>query len=145
MKLIEKIKESLLSHIAEMFAVAVIAFLIWIGKQITPIILPAIKENISKPILFSLFISSFFINFILVISIWVLNKKNKGELKLLYGIYWDKKSNPYCPSCKKPGISYDNYSINGLGYLCIPCNKVFPLKDALGNEVKPSRVLSELK
>jgi hypothetical protein len=145
MKFIERVKESFLSHIASFFAVAITTLLIWTGQQLTPIILPAIEANISKAFLFSLFLSSLVLNLIFVVSIWIINNKNSNNLKLKYGILWDKDKNPYCPSCKKPGIAYGTYGYSGDGYYCQPCNKVFLLKDALGNEMKPTQALSELK
>lgn len=144
MKFIKRVEESFLSHIADFFGVAVIALLIWTGKQITPIVFPAIEAYVSKKLLFSLLISSLVLSLILSVYIWIHSKKDKNALKLKYGIFWDKEKNPYCPSCKKPGVIYTIYTRGG-GYHCIPCDKVFLLKDALGKEIYPSQVLLELK
>lgn len=40
------------------------------------------------------------------------------QLKLRYGIYWDRKRNPHCPSCKKP-LQPHAYCT----YQCIACDK----------------------
>jgi hypothetical protein len=40
------------------------------------------------------------------------------RLKLKYGLYWDRKKNPRCPSCKKPLQVY-NYCT----YHCLACDK----------------------
>lgn len=40
------------------------------------------------------------------------------RLKLKYDIYWDRKKNPHCPSCKKP-LQFKNYC----AYQCLACGK----------------------
>ena len=56
---------------------------------------------------------------------------------LIGGIYWDKKKNPYCPSCKIPVSKYGEYNCGDWGYWCNVCKSVFNLADASGNPIKP--------
>jgi len=76
-----------------------------------------------------------------------LKSEHSNKLTLKYGIYWDKKKNTYCPVCEKP-VSYSRHYYGGsgfvLGYHCNPCKRTYQLFDALGNSIKPEKVLSEL-
>lgn len=145
MKLVEKIKESFLSHIAESILLLVIGIFIWVENKITKLILPAIGTIIPIKLLISLFMYSFFINLIFLLYIWILVKKGKNKLKLKYNILWDKEKNPYCPSCQKPGIAYDQWTGVDYSYYCSSCNKYFYLKDPSGINIKPAKAISELK
>lgn len=62
---------------------------------------------------------------IVLLLVYILLDK---RLKLRYGIYWDRKKNPYCPSCKKP-LQLKNYC----AYRCVACDKaVFPSDGSRG-------------
>jgi hypothetical protein len=135
----ERVKEAILSHFAEAFAISLTTLLIWIAYEIAPKILPVINEVVSKEVLLALLLVSIILNIIFVI----ISLSKRETLKLKYGIYWDNKKNPYCPSCKKPGLQYDKWT-GGYGYYCLPCNKVFALTDNLGNQIKPLQAIKEL-
>ncbi|MBO1928163.1 hypothetical protein J3998_11310 [Thiomicrorhabdus sp. 6S2-11] len=138
----EKVKESIVTRAAEGLAVSITVILIWAMTKISPIVLPAIESGLSKPLLLSLLLASLALNIVLVVLFWIINKK--PDFKLKYGIYWDSNKNPHCPNCKIPIAGYGNYEIGGKGYYCKPCKKIFPLQDAAGNDIEPSKAVEEL-
>ena len=73
----------------------------------------------------------------------MLNKRSKPDFVLKYGIYWDGDKNPHCPNCKIPISGYSEY-LEGRGYYCKPCEKIFPLTDINGNNISPEQVIREL-
>ncbi|EPF2931141.1 hypothetical protein ACSL9C_004088 [Vibrio navarrensis] len=143
MSLKEKIENAFVSKAAEGVAVAVGVLVIWVGKKIAPIVIPALEKNLSNEVLVSLLLASLALNLLILILFWVLNKSSKPEFLLKYGIYWDREKNPHCPNCKTPIGGYNEYS-EGWGYYCKPCNKIFPLTDASGNDIKPEQAIREL-
>ncbi|MCI5107942.1 MAG: hypothetical protein MRY76_14625 [Pseudomonadales bacterium] len=136
-----KVKETLISRAAEGLGVAVGVILIWMASVIGPAILPAISTLVSTETLATLLAGSFALNIVLVILFWIFFKS--PDLKLKYGIFWDRDKNPYCPNCKIPISGYDEYNA-GKGYYCKPCKKIFPLKDQSGVDVSPEKAMSEL-
>lgn len=59
--------------------------------------------------------------------------KKEQSLTPRFGVYWDKKGNSYCPSCKALTsqiywVSHDNKQWHGLH--CSNCNKTFLTIDA---------------
>ncbi|MCQ8128891.1 hypothetical protein [Methylomonas rivi] len=84
-----------------------------------------------------------FLVYSLVCSFNVQIEKQKDNIKLKFGIYWDKDNNPLCPSCKLP-VSYGKYAIGGTGYRCFSCTKTFPLTDDVGNRLKPEQAIQNL-
>jgi hypothetical protein len=114
--------------------------LAWLTSIITPVLWPAIKAGIPSEAIFPALLLSFVINVILVALLYSATRKEDPFLQLRFGIYWDKDKNPYCPVCQKP-VVYDNWELFGWGYYCTPCNKVTPLKDAHGKNLKPEQVL----
>jgi hypothetical protein len=137
----EKVKETIISRATEGLAVSVSIIVIWVSSKVGPVILPAIESSLSKSLLVSLLLASLALNIVFLGLFRVFRKKIDFRLK--YGIYWDSDKNPHCPNCKIPISGYDKY-ITGWGYYCKPCNKVFPLSDASGNDVKPHQAISEL-
>ncbi|MBZ4187216.1 hypothetical protein K7B09_12880 [Thermomonas sp. RSS23] len=142
MKLIDKLKDTLADRAAEAIASSLTVVLAWAAYQIAPAILPAIEDVVSKRFLLALLATSSALNVIFFVATWYSSKSD--DLRLKYGVYWDKQKNPHCPSCKKPISGYASYQFHGKGYYCKPCNKVFPLTDAQGNTIEPAQVLSEL-
>lgn len=138
MSFIDKVKDSITTRAAEVIAASFTVLLAWVASQVAP----AIESAISKQVLLALLATSLVLNVIFFFIVW-LNAK-KELLRLKYGIYWDKDKNPHCPSCKTPVATYGYYSTDGYGYYCKPCNKVFPLADASGNNLEPTQVLAEL-
>ncbi len=141
MKFKEKVKEIIISRVTEGLAISVSILVIWVASVVGPALMPAIELSLSKSLLVSLLMASLVLNIVFLGLFRVFQKKIDFRLK--YGIYWDSDKNPHCPSCKKPISSYDKY-ITGWGYYCKPCNKVFPLSDASGNDIKPYQAISEL-
>jgi hypothetical protein len=140
MSLANKLKEKVVERAAEIAVTPIVVLLIWVGHELVPILLP-LADSISKQIFLALLLASLLINVLLAFLISVATKKPPFRLK--YGIYWDAEKNPHCPSCKTPVAGYAQYSI-GAGYQCKPCGKIYPLTDADGNDIKPSRVIGEL-
>ena len=145
MKFREKLKDALITRAAEGVAVLVGFLTIWIASKLAPVVLPALENNLSKSTLVFLFLATFLLNFIFLFLFWFTREKSepKSEFKLKYGIYWDTEKNPHCPNCRVPIGGYSEYAV-GSGYYCKPCNNVYPLTDASGNNINPERVISEL-
>lgn len=139
----EKIENAFISKAAEGVAVAVGVLVIWVGKKLAPVLLPALEQKLQKDVLVSIMLASLALNLLILLLFWILTKSSKSEFELRYGIYWDKNKNPHCPNCKIPVGAYSHYQA-GWGYYCKPCGKIFPLTDAVGNDVKPEKVLAEL-
>lgn len=137
----EKVRESIVNRAAEGLAVSATVIFIWVASKVGPVILPALESSLSKALLVSLLLGSLALNAVFAILFWLFRKK--PDFKLKYGIYWDSDKNPHCPNCKIPIAGYASYQ-TGKGYYCKPCKKVFPLQDSAGNDIDPSRVVSEL-
>lgn len=142
MPFFDKLKEAALSRAVEASAAAVTVLVGWIVTEIAPILLPSIEAVATKKLLLSLLGLSLLLNLAMLTVVWLLSKKS--QLRLKYGIYWDKDKNPHCPSCKNPVSQYGNYQTIGEGYFCKTCSKLFPLADAAGNSISPEVVLNEL-
>jgi hypothetical protein len=141
MTLAEKIKEKILSHAVEASAASITVLLGWAFSEITPILLPYIEAAATKKLLLSLFGLSLLLNLMLLALVWFLSRGS--QLRLKYGIYWDRSKNPHCPSCKTPLAAYGHYQ-TGRSYYCKACKKPFPLADATGRHMNPTDVLNEL-
>lgn len=142
MKALDRLKDALAERAAEAVSASLTVVLAWAAYQVAPIILSAIEDGVSKRVLLALLVTSAALNVVFLAVAWY---SSKGDsLRLKYGVYWDRQRNPHCPACKTPISSYGDYDFSGRGYYCKPCNKVFPLADALGNEIEPARAISEL-
>ena len=141
MNAITKFIEKLIEHAAEAAVAAVSVLLVWVAHQLSPIVLPLIESHLSNQVLAGLLLASLAVNVLLALLIYVLSRKPAFKLK--YGIYWDSEKNPHCPSCQKPIAAYGEYSY-AKGYYCKPCEKLFPLADASGNDMNPAEVIKNL-
>lgn len=137
-----KFVEKLVEHAAEAAVAAVSVLLVWVAHQLSPVVLPLIESHLSNQVLVALLLASLAVNALLALLIYVLSRKPPFKLK--YGIYWDSERNPHCPACQKPVAKYGDYQVGGKGYYCKPCNKVFPLADASGNDMNPADVIKQL-
>lgn len=142
MTFLDKVKDSIATRAAEGVAASLTVLLVWAAYQIAPLVLPAIEAAISKQVLLALLVTSFFLNVIFLVVVWLTSKKEPFRLK--YGIFWDKEKNPHCPACKTPVAAYGDYPTGGKGYYCKPCNKVYALADASGKDIDPAKALAEL-
>ncbi|WP_303759321.1 hypothetical protein [Alcanivorax jadensis] len=138
--MLKKFRKALEDRIVESSVAAIFILLAWAFSILGPPIWEAIAKNVPPHLIFPVLLLSVLLNLILGAFLYSTNKA--PEFKLLYGIYWDKERNPHCPSCKKP-VYYDSWHMHGDGYYCKPCNKVTPLKDANGKEIKPNEVFGE--
>ena len=84
-----------------------------------------------------------FLVYSVVCSLNVHIENQKDNIKLKFGIYWDKDNNPLCPSCKLP-VSFGKYVVGGTGYRCFSCKQTFPLTDDVGNRLKPEQAIQNL-
>lgn len=77
----------------------------------------------------------FFLIISLIIGLFYifhLKRQLKPNLILALGVYWDKKVNPYCPSCKTLLSNYGFYDTGSRrhpGMKCIKCNIVIHFSD----------------
>ena len=140
---LEKVQDGFFKHIGTAAALAVTGLVGWLALQIAPSILPAIEKSVSTKILLAILLLSVFLNITLAVAIRRISSK-KTELKLKYGILWDKDKNPHCPVCKNAGLDYNEWNYGQLGYHCNSCAKVFGLKDAFGKDIKPADALQGL-
>ena len=98
-----------------------------IYSESIPIFLPIIIQQLPNTLLLKLLLmESLLLLLIFVIAlIQYLKLKNKPILK--FGIYWDKKKEPYCPVCSKPlsyGLFYiQSQEVDAYVFKCINCNK----------------------
>lgn len=136
MSSLEKIQEGFFNHVGTAAALAVTGLVGWLALQIAPSILPAIEHSVSTKILLAILLLSMFLNVALAVAIWRFPSR-QTELRLKYGILWDKDKNPHCPVCKNGGLNYNEWNYGQLGYYCNSCEQVFGLKDASGKDVKP--------
>ncbi len=138
----EKIHDGFFEHIGTAVAVAVVGLVGWICFAIAPLAIPAVESSLAPRTLLAILGLSLFLNVALSVAVWRLTSK-PTELRLKYGVLWDKDKNPHCPICKNGGLDYDEWTYR-LGYLCKSCDKVFPLKDSSGNDVKPVDAIASL-
>lgn len=122
-KLIEGIKEKAITGVI----VGISIFFLWGLRELTKglyeKIEPIVIDHLGKRELLITLIM--LIAIIIFLSIILLKKK---DMKLQYGIYWDKDKNPHCPSCKKPLGSYGEYQL-GSGFYCQSCNTIQPMSN----------------
>jgi hypothetical protein len=70
----------------------------------------------------------------LVALAFYLREKYKCRLKVYCGLYWDKKLNPYCNSCKSPVTFYSVYKgYKSPLFYCSKCNAEIEATDENGN------------
>jgi hypothetical protein len=139
---LDKIQAGFFEHLGTAAALVVTGLIGWLSLQIAPIIAPAIETGLPIRVLLGILGLSVFLNVCAVLAIYKL-RSGSSALSLKYGIYWDKKKNPHCPSCKIPIGGYNSYS-SGKGYYCKPCGKIFGLQDASGTDIAPAQAISEL-
>ena len=142
MSLLSRAKEAAISRTVEACAAAITVLIAWFLSLIAPAIWPAILKAVPIQALLPVLLLSLLLNLILGLLLYLATKKPEPEFQLHYGVYWDKNRNPHCPVCKNP-VVYDNWGYQGFGYHCQPCNKVTPLKDAAGVEIKPEQVFQK--
>jgi|SRR3990167_1575459 len=104
--------------------------LLWLENHIL------LTSYVIIPIIFSLILSWMY----LLIKIKQIKRENnqfkqelENKLFLEFGIYWDKKFNPYCPVCGKPlgRIAEFEQKYYSDSY-CYKCNKNIPISDDEG-------------
>ena len=139
MSLIDKFKEGFWSHIGSACAAALTVLLGWMFYQIAPALLPAIEAATSLRVVLAILLLSVLLNIVLVVVIWRLSRPS--NLKLKFGILWDREKNPHCPSCKNGGVRYGEYQWGEMGYYCNTCKDVFHLADAHGKDIAPADAL----
>ena len=142
MSALEKIQDGFFEHLGTAVAIAIVGLVAWISSQIAPIIAPAIEASLSTRVLIGFLGLSLFLNFALAVAVWRQPSK-KADLRLKFGILWDKDKNPHCPVCKNGGLHYGDWNYQ-LGYHCNNCNKVFGLTDSAGKDVQPATVIAQL-
>lgn len=122
-----KIKEYILKNI-----ITKIVGLLWLlfGSLLLvlgPLFFRSVFQSLSKDIALLMLGETLIIILILLAFIFVLFK-----YKLKFGIYWDKKHNPHCPSCKHPlrvqGVLYSSFNL-----YCVNCKQSLSIRDDDGN------------
>jgi hypothetical protein len=140
MKIIEKITESATLYILS----AIFGFLgLLLGSiysEIIPIILPPIIQQAPKTAILKLLTVAIILFVLSVALSLALYLRFRSKLFPRFGVLWDKKSEPHCPSCKNHLSNYGIYSEPGnykglkqgsySGFHCIQCKEnVYPIHE----------------
>lgn len=144
---LEKIHDGFFEHLGTAAALVVTGLIGWLSLEIAPAVLPAIEKSVPTKVLLAILLLSAFLNIALAAAIAIIVRRlasKKTDLKLKYGILWDKEKNPHCPVCKNAGLHYNEWNYGELGYRCNSCNQVFGLKDATGKDIKPADAVKSL-
>ena len=141
MTALSKVKDGFLAHIGSACAAAVVTLLAWIFYQFTPVIVPAIESGVSLRIILAILLLSVILNIALAFICWRISRP--AELKLRFGILWDKEKNPHCPVCRNAGVRFGVYNAKP-SYFCNPCGKVYNIADSAGNSLTPEEALARL-
>ncbi len=118
-------KKSIASIIG-LIAGILISAILWLFSDIPPAILKLLEflpNTGLKKLLLGLLVVC------LSEGVWIYSRRTK--LKPGFGVLWDRKLNPYCPSCKNLLTNYTNWSHTSpqhyaWGFWCVKCQqKVF--------------------
>jgi len=115
---------------------AICTILVWTYTDV-PALLLSFVQTLSLPILSKLLIGTGLLFLLAICVIILLGILLRNKLHPNFGLLWDNKGNPYCPSCEKLLTDYDVYAqpedeYHNLfpGFKCIGCNKILFIKDA---------------
>lgn len=94
------VSSRLRKYILETATVSVTMILLGVVKEFFPLILEKVIPELSKRSLLGLAaLATIVALFELVCILYLLRQ---AKLTPRFGVYWDKKLNPYCPACKTP-------------------------------------------
>jgi hypothetical protein len=135
MTLKEKIKEQFLEHT---LALVVTPILILCGTTVwalMPILLSPLWTQVSPQTLQRILGLAFLSVAVLLTYVLVLRHRLKTQLKIMFGVFWDKHANAFCPACQ---ALLTNYGLHGYGaknpsHMCIRCTKVVAIRDDTAN------------
>jgi len=72
----------------------------------------------------------------IIVLILYLNSLYKNNYFTRYGLYWDKKLNPFCSSCKSPLTFYEEYKgYKAPLFYCFKCNLELEATDEDGKSL----------
>ena len=132
----ENFWEQVFIKVTSNIIVSLVTFLVTIAIVILISIYDPLKNILAQYLSISVLIVLLLILIILlglsITYISFLRKQLKPSLIIVFGIYWDKKCNPYCPSCKTLLTNYAFYSSGNRhlpGMKCISCDKVIHFSD----------------
>ena len=120
--------ESSISSIVGLVIGAIIATLLWLFSDI-PSAFFSLLPILPNILLIKLSIGLFLVVLCEAGVIYILRKSSK--LQSFFGVLWDKKRNPYCPSCKNHLSNYEMYG-RYFGFYCLSCKKEVCLRDDNG-------------
>jgi hypothetical protein len=144
MSAIDKVKEALVSKTVEASISLVSMLLIFVFWQLAPAIIKSISITVSPQILLALLTLSIVINIFLVALFIYSRTKEKSDLKLRFGVYWDKDKNPYCPVCKNVLASSNSWGELKNEYYCNPCKTLVNTTDASGNTIPRKQAIEKI-
>jgi hypothetical protein len=61
--------------------------------------------------------------------------RRSSKLQPYFGVLWDKRGNPFCPSCKNHLSNYDLYGLY-FGFYCTVCKNHVHLRDNDGGVIQ---------
>lgn len=134
----KKLKHPLLDTIAALILMLLGYALSWIDK----VHFDNIGKGIGYKWLLILLLLTFLAFLYFLISNRLLlktNRSKKPKLKLIYGLFWDKKGNPYCPICKTPLSNRTLYICK-----CSKCEKDFTATGSGGGSISVQNIKNRI-
>lgn len=138
---LERSKEKVLDHLANLVAGAVGVLLVIICKALAPDVIPLLSSPRMQKVLAPLLGISIILNILFGLCIWVIKPKPKFRVK--YGVNWDRDLQPFCPTCENP-MQWGDWVIGGFGLLCTKCNQTIQLSGDDGKEILIGEARDEL-
>lgn len=133
---IEKIKEQAQEHTIKLCSGLLVLLLLVIWQALPPQVWERASAATPKPVLWALLGLAGIA--ILIEAAYIFELRRRLRLSPKFGVLWDKRSAPYCPSCSKPLGHYgyhqtDDDVYGRWGFWCIRCNRNVPMSDDEGN------------
>jgi hypothetical protein len=130
----EKLKEKILEHTLALVITPALLLggtTVWV---LMPILLSPLWTRVSAPTLQRMLGLALLSIVVLLAYTLVLRYKLKNRLKAMFNLFWDRRANPFCPSCQ--GL-LTNYGLHGYKarhptLFCLRCKNVVAIRDDTG-------------
>jgi uncharacterized protein YqhQ len=130
----EKIKEQLLEHTLALVVTPALVLggtTVWV---LMPTLLSPLWTRVSAPTLQRILGLAFLSVVVLLAYVLVLRHKLANSLKAVFGLFWDRSGNPYCPSCQNLLTNYGlhGYKAQKPTHFCLRCKNTVAIRDDNG-------------